>query len=615
MGADVRSDRVARRLWPAVLVVLCSVVGTPELATPLDCGPETFIAGDDEYNDKGPALDVDPSGTAWLVWTGYDPVDGDEEIYYCTNDGSGWTAQDTLHGHNSSADRYPEISIGSDGVAWVVWYRAQANGERLWYSRHENGAWATPAILRTGADRYDDYDICAATSSDVWVATDGCVDDASGIGILVYHWNGSEWAEVWRHGFDTPGYSCVAPDVALDSSGAPWVTFALSQDAGYHVPIMYTHLTATGWAEADTVNGDMNNGESSQIVFDGDVPMVMWTGNNAATIEIEYSRFEQGEWTAPELVNLPDSTIADYDYVGECVTGPGGEIFATWTAGNHHDYFDRGVYVSQWTGSGWTPEQIVGGASDIATAAYSCAGVDQDGNLWSAWVTYEEIAPPWDEDIRGTVCSPVMTPVDFGSLNAHLNGDVVSLSWFAAGEAASGPFHVWRASAGAADGLPGEPPDAAERLTDASLTAPPYEWEDASPPSGVEVLYWIEWVRPGSCVYAGPASVATSGTDSSVSARLLFVSPNPSRSGARIGYEQSVDGAVSAVIYSVAGRFVSMVSSPSRAPGSYTSMNDALCWGGTDSTGNHVASGVYLVELRLDGVPVEGQRRQVTIVR
>ncbi len=592
---------------------LCALL--PLCARGLDCGPEVFIAGDDEYNDKGPSIDVDPSGTAWLVWTGYDSDEGDEDIFCSRNDGSGWTTQEALHAANASADRYPEISIGADGVPWVIWYCAGSGGERLLCSHWARGGWTEPDTVRTGADRYDDYDICAVNTNDVWVATDGSAEGVSGQGVLVYHWDGVEWSEAWRYGFDMPGHSCMFPDVAVDPSGAPWVVFSLVPDLGHSPPIIFTHLTEFGWAAADTANADLNNCEGTEIVFDGDVPMIVWTGNMAASVEVEYSRLEDGAWTPSQLVNLPDSTGADYDYITECTAGPRGEIFVTWSAGNYHDFFSKSTLASYWTGTSWAPEQVIGGSGDNKRAAYSTAGVGPDGNLWSAWVCYEEIAPPWDEDIRGTTCSLTTTPVDFGVLEGAPFGSSVQLRWYAAGEATNGPFHVWRAFAGELGGLPDEPPGSAICLNDDPVAAAPYRWNDSTAPAGTDLLFWIEWARPGRSLYAGPVSVRTFALDTSTPARLAFVSPNPSSGGACIGYEQSIEGAVSAVVYNVTGQRVAVIPAPYRAPGTYTTSNTALCWDGVDSTGARVASGVYLVELRMNGTPVQGQRREVTILR
>jgi len=572
-----------------------------------------FIGGDDEYDDKGPAIDVDPSGTVWIVWTGYDPVVGDEEILYSTNDGSGWTDPDTLHGHNSSADRYPEISIGSDGVPWVVWYRAQENGSRLWFSHWEGSRWATPEILRTNAGRYDDYDIYAVNSDDVWVATDAFVDEYDGRAILIYHWDGAEWVESLRFGME--GHSCAHADIAVDPDGDPWVVWGASPEASYHLPIMYTRQTGTAWALPDTVNGDLNNSGGAEIVFDGDVPMVLWTGNMAATVEVEYSRLEDGEWTPSQLVNLPDSSTYDYDYIAECVVGPGGEVVAAWYGGDMLDPMGAAVLTSQWTGEGWTPEQIISDDVWNKTGKYPTVAIGPDSRIWSAWVCFEVIEPPWDDDIRGTSCSLLTTPVDFGLLEAATEGNTVRVSWYAAGEAAFGPFNVWRALGDGLDVMPGEPPASATRLNELSVTSPPYEWEDATAPGASELLYWVEWTHQGFSTYAGPVPVATLAPHVSAPARLLFASPNPSSSGACIGYEQSVDGVVSIAIYNIAGRRVSALVAPHRTPGIYAAPGSMLCWDGTNSSGAQVASGVYLVELRLNNAPVREQRREITILR
>ncbi len=97
--------------------------------------------------------------------------------------------------------------------------------------------------------------------------------------------------------------------------------------------------------------------------------------------------------------------------------------------------------------------------------------------------------------------------------------------------------------------------------------------------------------------------------------RLLFARPNPSRSGACVGYEQSADGAVAIDIYDVSGRRVRRVGAGRRELQEHAVAEDVLCWDGEDSSGSRVASGVYLVRLLLDGRPVPGQTRRITVVR
>jgi flagellar hook assembly protein FlgD len=43
-------------------------------------------------------------------------------------------------------------------------------------------------------------------------------------------------------------------------------------------------------------------------------------------------------------------------------------------------------------------------------------------------------------------------------------------------------------------------------------------------------------------------------------------------------------------------------------------LDDSLQWDGRDERGNPVASGVYLVELTMNGAPVVGQKTRITVL-
>jgi hypothetical protein len=446
----------------AVAFVVCLVLGLPLCGHSVECSDEVVIGGVDENDDYGVSLDVAPDGTAWVVWTGLDPVGLDEEIYYSTNDGSGWTPQTRLHGENASADRFPVVSVGGDGVPWVVWARLQANGNRLWASHWTSAGWTTPEIVRTGVDRWDDYDVCALGNGDVWMAIEAHVADRSGEVLQVYYRGEGGWTGPWTVGL--ADHSNRDPDFGVAPDGRPWLVWIAWLPDDVVGPVMCSAWADTGWRAPQVVNGDSGNSDYPQLVFDGDTPMVLWAGNLSSTRDIEYSRFENGAWTPAGRVNLPDGRY-DGDNNPSCDSCAGGLIAVVWDAWNDYVSLDADIMVSWWEGGHWTDERELSRPGPHKEDLFPSAAVDSDGTLWAAWDCYEEIAPPWDTDIRGVACVQT-TPVSFGALRTIANpaGDV-RVSWYADGEAAGGPFYIWRSRAGADSASIGsEPPGDAARL-------------------------------------------------------------------------------------------------------------------------------------------------------
>ena len=115
-------------------------------------------------------------------------------------------------------------------------------------------------------------------------------------------------------------------------------------------------------------------------------------------------------------------------------------------------------------------------------------------------------------------------------------------------------------------------------------------------------------------MYLGPASVYLPGSIGDLPARLLHALPNPSTGGAWIAYEQTAEGVAGAEIFDVAGRSIVHVHARFRSPGRYDSVDDSIKWDGRDAQGNQVSSGVYLVQLTMNGAPVLGQRTRITVL-
>jgi len=602
----------------AVLFLCAAAPGAVTECRALSCLDEMVIAGVDRYDDWGCVVDVTPDGRAWGVGTGHDTLDYDEEVYYTVYDSDGWTRPGRVHPDNEVGDRVPCISVGSDGVPWVIWRGLTCEAYGILATHWTGTAWSPAEVVRGSVDRWASYDLLARGQGDVWVAVEAGVTGSSYTDILIYHRDGLEWGVPWQVALPERGDD--GPDFGLDPEGAPWIVWE-SRDYDAHMSsILCSACSDTGWTAPSVVNADSGIIGGAQVVFDGTPPLVVWIGNGhiGTGADPEYSMLESGSWTPSALASQPDGRD-DYDLSPVCESSLSGDIRLCWWAGNSYLVFSPDIVVSRWNGGSWENEQEI--SLDVAHKAdtYPDMALAPDGGAWFAWTCYHEVAPPYDEDVRGTFCSE-MTPVSFGALEAAATADnaAVTVSWYAGGEARDGPFHAWRVAGtpGSPEGGP-EPGASAERLTSTPIIGPPYEWVDADVRTATSYLYWVEWDRPHDDVFLGPASVHLPGSTGALPARLLYALPNPSSGGGRIAYEQGINGAIGVEIYDVSGRRIACLDGLSRPPGRYDGFDDSIRWDGRDARGNSVASGVYgvyLVRLTLNGVPVDGQRTSITIL-
>ena len=615
----MRTRRVRNLLrgdWRAsvLLFVLVGVfVGSVCWSHATDCGPVEIVGGVDEYDDWGAAIAASPDGTIWAAWTGRDPVQEDEELYYSVNDGAGWTPQQRLHGENVSADRWPRLSVGVDGVPWVIWNRAQSSGYRLWYSRWEGSSWATPQILRTGASRYDHYEIAAVTSDDVWAVTDCHMEGASDRVILTYHWTGDLWEGPWL--LSSTDGSNENPDVGVDAAGRPWVVWLSRPSGAVNYDVVCSTLSDTSWASPVAVNDDQCNISDPRIVFDGNVPMVLWTGHACTSMgDVEYSRLEGGSWTPAAPVSAPDGYM-DYDWGVNCEASPGGEIWAVWQAGVQGEIFATVIVAARWEGDGWGAEILMSGDATNKEDRHPDAAIGPDESVWAIWQCYEEIAPPWDKDIRAASCTMTSTPVDFCCPEVTLEGEAARVSWYASGDAAYDVFQVWRlCDAGEEPAASAVPPDDARVLNEDPIQGPPFELLDSDLPAGGRCSYWIERRNAAGSNFLGPVEIVLPTDSSHGPAQVLFARPNPASDSWCVGFRQSLPGTVSLSVYDVAGRHVATVAGEPRARGLYQDRANGLCWDGKGG-GTRVSSGVYLAKLMFNGRPLPDQPIRLTIIR
>ncbi len=104
----------------------------------------TNLTSENPFPDILPQAGIDGNGRLWLVWSGYDG--SNYEIFYCFQDGSGWSAIKKIT-DNSRGDLFPSLTFVSETIPVVAWSQPQPGKQVVLASYLLEGQWSSPAEI------------------------------------------------------------------------------------------------------------------------------------------------------------------------------------------------------------------------------------------------------------------------------------------------------------------------------------------------------------------------------------------------------------------------------------------------------------------------------------
>lgn len=190
----------------------------------------------------------------------------------------------------------------------------------------------------------------------VWAAENG-----SGHDVFFSTSQGEKWTAPMRISNDNSDNLHPCIDMAAD--GTKWMVWTAVKQNGFEIG--YVVNQHERWTDPQIVPSDLSMNIAPTIVIDeADVPWVVWAGNDSVSMdEIYFTRFINGEWQIPQLVNsknnVPDVLpVIDINVHGRCRV--------IW------DGYRNGRYVKLkviWTGIAWSDEEIIDLDSADSTVA------------------------------------------------------------------------------------------------------------------------------------------------------------------------------------------------------------------------------------------------------
>lgn len=188
------------RIKHALVVIAAAACAMASMAQAAGLwSPAELVGPDDRPDSIFPNVEVSPEGTVWIVWSSEDPAEEDTEVSYVTVTDFVQSPAQRIHENNQAMDRCPLMSMGSDGVPWVVWERYGHGYEQV-VSHWTGESWSPPETVLIWGSRWDEYTIHASSSDDVWVARSSVVAGRDDRDIFLRHWDGTSWGEIEQVG-------------------------------------------------------------------------------------------------------------------------------------------------------------------------------------------------------------------------------------------------------------------------------------------------------------------------------------------------------------------------------------------------------------------------------
>lgn len=561
-----------------------------------------MVRPDDGYDSIFPNVEVSTDGVVWVVWSTMDPVQGDDETYCVRIENSVQSPREKIHEDNAIMDRCPLMSMGSDGVPWVVWERYSSTLGYVQVVTHWTGSgWAPAETVFTLGSRWDNYAIHASSSEDVWVVKSSRAAGRADRDLYVRHWDGSSWGEVEQVGFE--GDDDTDPAMTTDGSGRAWLAWLRwNDDNVYEHKVYAARRDESGWSAPMRVENRTGNAGVCDIGTTPDGrPIVVWRWGLSQTSDLRYAVLANSGWVEGGLVNAPDDPAYDGDGSARLARSAGGDLWVTWSSGFRLRMLSY-ITASRWTGDGWSEEEVAS-VPDTSQMWYDNGPdvtVAPDGRAWAVWQRMQATSP-WDTDIY-VAYRDVLTAIDVWGLMAEPDGEAVRVTWQASPEIARLGFHVWRA---ACSGPGGGIPEEAVRLTTTAIRdciSCTFTDEAVSP--GGTYCYWLDEANGGRLF--GPVAASVPAADTTELG--LTFSPNPFAPSTTISFGvPDPGGHVAVSIHNMAGKLVRRLVNTEMHPG-----RQAVTWDGGGERGESLGSGVYFCRIETVG---QSEQKKLVLLR
>lgn len=349
---------------------------------PRNVHPQTAV------DDLFPKIVNGPDGAPWVIWLGTDPVELDRDIYYARWNGAEWSPPSLVNPPNLDFELPPQVSTSRDGGLWVLWTAPNPSspGAYLGLTSSWTGAgWALPdTVWRDGA-RHNGWSIASVSRTEAWFVRDGA-SSAGSSDIFAYHRRDGFWDPVFQ--FVQPDSDEVVPTVAIDGDGIPWAAWIQQSTSDPpSSPMQYSRYVGGTWVPPAQISAPRGTGAPKLTSDSTGTPWIVTLASAPfwpTAAEAWAVRWSGSTWDVPVRLSapvLPEFTIL---YQLSVSDEPGSNPVAVWVSRYAFSTTRADLNVSLWTGTSWTPTEIVGSLADSALVTWPDVALS-DGAVWAAY--------------------------------------------------------------------------------------------------------------------------------------------------------------------------------------------------------------------------------------
>jgi lysophospholipase L1-like esterase len=296
--------------------------------------------------------------------------------------------------------------------------------------------------------------VVPARADQLWAVWE--VDDGTDVDLYFSYGTDGTWAAS-QPVFSRPQAWDRTPSLAVAADGTVWLAWSSSEKADPTRTGLYiSRWTGRRWTDPETVPlGDIAVAtEPALAVAPDNTLWLAWVGFDGVDEEIFASHRDGMSWSLPQQVSTNDQDPLLYDVQPCLAVGKSGGPWLAWTG--HQGGVDDEIYVSRWTGTEWTPEQMIS-EDDNGLDVWPSLVLDAQDRPWVAWdgqvsdekLTRRIYVSYWDPSLatwtaEEMISFPTTSPVDdeHPTLSLDASGRVRA-TWIVSGPSDSALGYAW----------------------------------------------------------------------------------------------------------------------------------------------------------------------------